>query len=41
MADIAAIFHWSHAELAAMTLPDLMRWQNLAVAWWNETNKAR
>lgn len=41
MADIAAIFHWSHAELSAMSLPELIQWQNRAVNWYNETHKAR
>ncbi|HQS69252.1 MAG: hypothetical protein B7Y36_18315 [Novosphingobium sp. 28-62-57] len=35
MADIAAIFHWPKAELAAMTLPELIDWRERAVACWN------
>lgn len=35
MADIAAIFHWPKAELEALTLPELLRWRELAVARWN------
>ena len=35
MADIAAVFHWSEAELAAMPLDALLDWQRLAVVRWN------
>lgn len=38
MADIAAIFHWSPAELDALSIEDLMMWQRLAVARWNAMN---
>lgn len=30
MADIAAIFHWSLAELDAMPIEDLIAWRKLA-----------
>lgn len=35
MADIAAIFHWSKAELDALTLPELLDWRERAVERWN------
>lgn len=38
MGDIAAIFHWSHAELAAMSIDELLRWRERAVATWNRMN---
>ena len=41
MANIAAIFHWSHKEIAAMTLPDLLIWNNHAISWWNDAHKAK
>jgi hypothetical protein len=31
IADIAAVFHWSHDRLEAMPLEDLLKWQRLAV----------
>lgn len=30
MADIAAVFHWPHSEMAAMSLPELARWREKA-----------
>jgi len=39
MADIAFFFHWPKAELEAMDLADLLRWQHLAVDCWNRTNR--
>lgn len=35
MTEIAAIFHWSKAELEALTLPELFDWRERAVACWN------
>ena len=34
MADVAAVFHWGPAELAAMPLDELLDWQRLAVQRW-------
>lgn len=39
MADIAAIFHWSLADLAALDLADLIMWRDLAVDRWNRMNR--
>nr|WP_107717145.1 MULTISPECIES: GpE family phage tail protein [unclassified Novosphingobium] len=39
MADIAAVFHWPIADLAAMDLADLLEWHRRAVAAWNRMNK--
>ena len=36
MADIAAIFHWSLADLEGLTLPELMHWRELAITRWND-----
>lgn len=36
MADIAGVFHWSKAELEALTLPDLMAWRGRAVRVWGQ-----
>lgn len=38
MGDLAAIFHWPLGQLAAMTLPDLVHWQQIAVGCWNRMN---
>jgi len=38
MADIAAVFHWSHAELMAMEIDELVSWRERAVAVWNRMN---
>jgi hypothetical protein len=38
MADIAAVFHWSPAELDAMPVEEIFMWQRLAVARWNSMN---
>lgn len=35
MADIAAIFHWPLADLAALDLFDLIAWRRRAVDRWN------
>lgn len=35
MADIAAIFHWSLADLEALTIDELAAWHGRAVRWWN------
>jgi hypothetical protein len=35
MADLAAIFHWSLAEIEALDLADLIAWHGLALARWN------
>ncbi len=40
MAEIAAIFHWPHSELAAMTIEQLAQWRNAAVRTWNALNKS-
>lgn len=40
MADIAAIFHWGPDVLEQMDLPDLARWQRLAIDRWNRMNGA-
>lgn len=34
MAEIAAIFHWSKADLEALTLPELIDWRERAVRVW-------
>lgn len=39
MADIAAIFHWSPSELAALDLEELITWRDLAVDRWNRMNR--
>jgi Phage P2 GpE len=38
MAEIAAIFHWSYTELAAMPFDELVGWRNRAVAIYNRMN---
>jgi len=35
MADVAAIFHWPMAEIAALPVEDLFAWRDRAVARWN------
>lgn len=40
MADIAAVFHWPLAELAAMDLAELILWRGLAIERWNRMHKA-
>lgn len=32
MSDLAAVFHWSPAEMAEMELGDLMDWRERAIA---------
>lgn len=34
MANIAAIFHWSLAELSELTLDELIGWNDRATARW-------
>ncbi len=36
IADIAAVFHWPHSELAAMDFAELILWRGLAVERWNK-----
>ena len=38
MADIAAVFHWSLAELRTLTVDELVAWRNRAVDSWNRMN---
>ena len=40
MADIAAVFHWSLAELSALPIDELMHWRGLAISRWNRMNGA-
>ncbi|MCY1672130.1 GpE family phage tail protein [Novosphingobium sp. SL115] len=35
MADIAAIFHWSKAELESLSICELVEWRARAVDRWN------
>jgi hypothetical protein len=35
MTDIAAIFHWSLSDMAAMDLTELRQWRVRAVDWHN------
>lgn len=35
MADIAAIFHWSKAEIEALGLSELIGWRERAIKRWN------
>lgn len=35
MAEIAAVFHWGHGELAAMSIDELITWRERAVTIWN------
>ncbi|MCC6478064.1 MAG: GpE family phage tail protein [Sphingomonadaceae bacterium] len=41
MTDIAAIFHWSLADMEAMDLPELADWRERAVAWHNRVHGAK
>lgn len=36
MAEIAAVFHWSKADLEALTLPELIYWRERAVHVWGQ-----
>ena len=36
MAQIAAILHWSKAELEALTLPELVAWHERALRVWGQ-----
>lgn len=38
MTDIAAIFHWSLAELQALDIDELIFWRGKAIRWWNAVN---
>lgn len=38
MADIAAIFHWPLAQIAALDFDALLYWRNAAVRAWNRLN---
>ncbi len=38
MAEIAAIFHWPLAEIAALDMTALLYWRNAAVRAWNRMN---
>jgi len=40
MADIAAVFHWSLADLLAMDVMELFAWRDRAVARWNRMQGA-
>ncbi|WP_225206736.1 GpE family phage tail protein [Novosphingobium huizhouense] len=40
MANIAAVFHWPLSELGAMSLPELLTWNALAIDRWNAMNCA-
>lgn len=39
IAEIAAVFHWSLAELRALELDELMAWRRRAIATWNRMNR--
>ncbi len=41
MAEIAAVFHWSHAELAAMSIDALIGWRERAIVTWNRMHAAK
>lgn len=41
MADVAFLFHWTPADMDAMPLPELMRWQALAVERWKASRERR
>jgi hypothetical protein len=41
MADIAAIFHWSLADLERLDPFELLNWRRLAVERWNRMNGAK
>ncbi len=41
MADIAAIFHWSPSDMAAMDILDLIEWRGRAVTRWNKMNEGK
>lgn len=39
MADIAAVFHWTPADMAAFTINELIYWQKAAVTRWKTMNR--
>lgn len=41
MATIAAVFHWPHSELAAMSIGELLDWRERAVAMWNQMHATK
>jgi len=38
MTEIAAIFHWSYNDMAAMDLSELALWNKQAVEWFHRVN---
>lgn len=40
MAEIAAVFHWSLAELRALEIEELLDWRDRAVRTWNRMQGA-
>lgn len=41
MTELAAIFHWSLADMERLTLPELLAWHGRAVAWWNRVHAGK
>lgn len=35
MADVAAVFHWTPADMDQMPVTEILRWRDLAVERWN------
>ncbi len=40
MADIAAVFHWTPAAMADLSLTELFEWRDRAVDRWNRMHAA-
>lgn len=41
MTNVAAIFHWSLADMEAMPLAELATWSERAVSWFNHAHGAK